>query len=170
MMPLWTTTIRPGSPGAGGRSPRWGGRGWPSGCGRRPNVAGERLRGEARREVAELARGAPALEHAVRHHGDARRVVAAVLEPPQAVEDDRDGVPPAHVADDAAHGPSPRSRPPTGGRASRYEPVGRSSRRSRRPGARAGAAAQPGFVTWRARPRASASFGTSSVIVLPAAT
>ena len=81
-------------------------------------VAVERLRGEARRQVAELARGAAALEAAVLHDGDAGRVVPAILQPAQAVQDHGDRVPPAHVSDDAAHVPDP---PPPGSAVSRRD-------------------------------------------------
>jgi hypothetical protein len=68
-------------------------------------LAGERLAEQALREVAELARGAPPLEAAVPHDGDAGRIVPAVLQSPQAVEDERHRVATAHVADDATHVP-----------------------------------------------------------------
>ena len=66
-------------------------------------LPGERVGGEARREVLELPRGASAHDGAVLHDRDPRRVVPAVLEPPQALEDHRDGVLPTDVAHDAAH-------------------------------------------------------------------
>ena len=79
-------------------------------------VAVERLRGEARRQVPELARGAAPQDISPAHHRDARRVVAPVLEPAQAVQDDRDRIPPAHVPDDAAHAldPPPPDLPSAG--------------------------------------------------------
>ena len=79
-----------------------------------------------------------------RHPG---RVVAPVLQPAQALDDDGHGVAPADVADDAAHASASR---PSFGRGESF--------------------AQPGFTTCRARPRARASAGTSCVMVLPAAT
>ena len=54
-------------------------------------------------EVRQLAGAAPQVDRAVAHDRDARRVVAAVLEPPQPVDEDRDDVLRADVADDSAH-------------------------------------------------------------------
>ena len=100
-------------------------------------LAGERLPGQALGQIAELAGRAPALQHASGHDRDARRVVTAVLEAAQAVENYGDGVAPADVPHDAAHGaglscpsaagpaarvfarPSPASSPGARGRAPR---------------------------------------------------
>src|SRR6185437_3393215 len=71
-------------------------------------AAFERLLADALFQVAQLALGAPHFEAqgggaAVLHNGNAGRVVAAVLEALQAIEDDRDHALIADVADDAAH-------------------------------------------------------------------
>ena len=55
--------------------------------------------------LRQLAGAAPQLDRAVAHDRDARRVVAAVLEPPQPVDQDGHDLLGADVADDAAHGP-----------------------------------------------------------------
>ena len=61
------------------------------------------LIGEPQLQVLELALGAPAVEVAVLDGGDPRRVVAAVLEPPQGVDEvARDRLLPEN-ADDPAH-------------------------------------------------------------------
>ena len=57
-----------------------------------------------RGEVVELALRAHDLESAVLLHRDARRVVAAVLEPAQPIHQERERLPRTDVADDAAHG------------------------------------------------------------------
>jgi hypothetical protein len=55
-------------------------------------------------EFGNTRRAARALQLAVLVHGDAAGVVAAVLEPLQAFDQDRDDVARADRADDAAHG------------------------------------------------------------------
>ena len=66
-------------------------------------VALQRLLQQARLEVAQLALGAAALEVAVLDGGDAGRVIAAILEPTQRVDEvGRDRLLPEN-ADDAAH-------------------------------------------------------------------
>ena len=104
MMPLWTTTTRPCSPGAGARSPRWAGRGWPSACGRcrRRRGSGSACRLSSR--LLSLPTERRRSQRAVRDHRDPGGVVAAVLQPPQALDDDGHRVPRSDVADDAAHG------------------------------------------------------------------
>ena len=54
-------------------------------------------------EVRELAGAAPQFDAAVAHDGDARRVVAAIFEPPQAVDEHRHDFLRSDVADDSAH-------------------------------------------------------------------
>ena len=66
-------------------------------------VALERLRGDDVLEVRQLAGAAPQLDRAVAHDRDARRIVAAILEPPEAVDQDRQDSLATDVADDAAH-------------------------------------------------------------------
>ena len=63
-------------------------------------------------QVVELARGAREVELLlVVEERDAGRVVAAVLQAPEAFEEERSGGPRAGIADDAAHVRSPRVRP-----------------------------------------------------------
>ena len=70
-------------------------------------VPGERLGEQPAFEVAQLALGAAALEMAVLDGGDAGRVVAAIFEPAQRVDEvGRDGLLPDD-SDDAAHGSNP---------------------------------------------------------------
>ena len=89
---------------AGARSPRWAGRAWPSACGRCRRRRRAARRADALRGCASL----PALRRTSmppsRDDGDAGRVVAAILEPPEPVEEDGDDLLGADVADDAAHG------------------------------------------------------------------
>ena len=104
MMPLWTTTIWPVQSRCGcafssvGR-PCVAQRVWPM-----PYSPVERV---AARSTAsrfdELAGAAAELDPPVAHDGDAGRVVAAVLEPAQPVDEDRDDLLWADVADDSAH-------------------------------------------------------------------
>ena len=54
-------------------------------------------------EVRQLAGAAPQIDRAVAHDGDARRVVAAIFEPPQPLDEDRDDFLRADVSDDPAH-------------------------------------------------------------------
>ena len=61
------------------------------------------LVGEPQLQVLELALGAPAIEVAVLDGGDAGRVVAAIFEPPQRVDEIARHRPSAKNADDAAH-------------------------------------------------------------------
>ena len=83
MMPLWTTTIRPVQSRCGMRVLL----GRPAV--RRPArvadavVAGDRIGVDHVLEVRQLAGAAAQVDGAVAHDRDARRVVAAVLEPPQ---------------------------------------------------------------------------------------
>ena len=138
MMPLWTTTILPWQSWWGwafsslGR-PWVAQRVWPI-----PKAPAMRLRAQALLEVLELAHGAPAVQLAVLHHGDARGVIAAVLEAAQALDDDRHRLPRSDVADDPAHSISP------------FAPCRRRCCRCRC--ARRPRMAQPGFITCRARP------------------
>src|SRR5207248_522089 len=54
-------------------------------------------------EISQLARAAPPLDAAVAHHSDAGRVVTAVFETAQPIEQDGHHLLIADVADDAAH-------------------------------------------------------------------
>jgi len=69
----------------------------------------QRLGAQALLEVLQLADRAAAVQAALVDHGDARRVVPAVLEPAQALDDDGHRVPRPHVADDPAHVSRPLS-------------------------------------------------------------
>src|SRR5262249_43872096 len=60
---------------------------------------------ENRLEVAEPPGAAPDLEDALRQHGDARGVVAAVLEPLEPLQDEGGRPLAADVAHDSTHGP-----------------------------------------------------------------
>jgi len=73
-----------GAVAMGWRSLRWGGREWPSGCGR-CECAIERVLGENLFKVVQLARSAANVERGAgwTAHGDACRVVAAVFKAPQ---------------------------------------------------------------------------------------
>ena len=55
-------------------------------------------------ELVDLADRLMDVEPAVRHQRDARGVVPTVLETPEPFEQQRDGLPPAGVAHNAAHG------------------------------------------------------------------
>ena len=107
-MPLWTTTILPVQSVCGwafssvGR-PCVAQRVWPM-----PVDAGGRRAVQLLDEVGELARDAVDGEAPVRERRDARRVVAAVFEPLQALEQQRRRLPRTDVADDSAHGVMPR--------------------------------------------------------------
>src|SRR5262245_63287429 len=65
--------------------------------------------------------GTPAnLDLAVVDDGDPRRVIAAILQPPQPLDDDRDGLLIADISNNSAHLISSENRfvvPPLGGRA-----------------------------------------------------
>jgi len=67
-------------------------------------VAGEGRAADDALEIRELAGAASQSDVTVLHHGDAGRVVAAIFEPPQPVNEDRDDVFRADIADDSAHG------------------------------------------------------------------
>ena len=54
-------------------------------------------------EIGELAGAAPHVDAVAVDDGNARRVVAAILEPPQPLDQDGDDGLVADVADDAAH-------------------------------------------------------------------
>ena len=76
--------------------------------------AGQRRALEQRREVDELALGAAPLDMAVGQRRDAGRVVAAIFQPPEAVEQQRRRRRLAQNADDAAHLSLPRGTAPPG--------------------------------------------------------
>src|SRR5207302_249104 len=63
----------------------------------------ERFGFNRRFEISQLARAAPALDAAVAHHGDAGRVVTAVFETAQPIEQDGHHLLVSDVADDSAH-------------------------------------------------------------------
>jgi hypothetical protein len=63
----------------------------------------ERIDCEHLFEARELARTAPQLNRAVAHDGDAGRVVAAILEPSQTLDEDGENPLAADVSDDSAH-------------------------------------------------------------------
>ena len=123
-------------------------------------VGRHRLLQEQRLQLRELARPAPD-RHPLAGRGDAGGVVSAVLEAPEAFQDDRERLVGPYVADDAAHGgsrvavrprdgisrktgsrrrsrrraagPSPRSRPrPSPGSAARCRRAGPAPGRRRR--------------------------------------
>ena len=66
-------------------------------------VAGDRVGGDDVLEVRQLAGAAPQVDRAVAHDRDAGRVVAAILELPQPVDQDRDDVLRSDVSDDPTH-------------------------------------------------------------------
>ena len=63
----------------------------------------ERLRVDRLLEVHELARASAALDLPVADDGDARRVVTAIFEPPQSVDEDGHNFLRAEITDDSAH-------------------------------------------------------------------
>jgi hypothetical protein len=69
-----------------------------------PPVAIEGLISEARGQTLQLARGTSTLQAATADDGDTGRIVATILEAPQSVEDQRNCITTANVADDATHG------------------------------------------------------------------
>ena len=96
--------------GAGGRCGRSGRRGWPSGCARcrscrvaMPSAA-VAARPSAFSRLASLPARFSVSSVAVADDGDAGRVVAAVLQPPQPVEHDPQRRPGADVSHDSTHG------------------------------------------------------------------
>ena len=103
MMPLWTTTILPVQSRCGwafssvGR-PWVAQRVWPT-----PYSPRERVELDDLLEVRQLAGAAPQVDRAVADDRHAGRVVAAVFELPQAVDEDRHDVFGSDVADDSAH-------------------------------------------------------------------
>ena len=115
-------------------------------------------------EAGELP-GAPAqVDGALPHHRDAGRVVAAVLEPAQAVDEDRDDRLGPDVADDAAHEDLSSVSPAPSGPC-RLQPDAATSF-----GSAASSSTQPSLFTCLPRAMPSAPAGTSSVIDDPAAT
>src|SRR5579883_3332096 len=112
-----------------------------------------RLLLEAGDEVVELALGAAALDLAVDQRRDPRRLIAAVFETAQPVDEERRHLALADDSDDAAHQPCPL-----------FCLASLAAVFSLRI-----AAARPGFSTCRPRPSARASAATSRVMALPAA-
>ncbi len=145
MMPLWTTATRSVAIG------------WAFCLGRlavrRParvadaDRAVHRLAFEPGGEVGELALGAAPLDAAVDQGRDPGRIVAAIFEPPQPLDQLGRDRRLRDDADDAAHQP--------------FFPASAVAR---------SAAARPGLSTCRARAIVSASAGTSEVTTLPVAT
>ena len=141
-----------GSPGAGGRSPRWAGRGWPSACARcrrrPPSGSARRLSSRLQSLPTERRRcSAP-----FAHHRHARR--------------SRSRGTPAGAAPRRSPGPRPAPRRSRRCRTCRVSPSGALRDRRRRASRGRFAArllprpaAQPALTTWRARPRASAPGG-----------
>ena len=66
-------------------------------------VAGDRIGADDLLEIRQLAGAAPQVDRAVADDRHARRVVAAIFEPPQPVDQDRDDVLRSDVSDDPAH-------------------------------------------------------------------
>ena len=76
--------------------------GGPAGVADADGAAGQAV-GQLLLQHAELARGLADLEAVAVHHRDARRVIAAVLEAPEPLEQQPGGLPGSDVADDATH-------------------------------------------------------------------
>ncbi len=108
MMPLCTTTILPVQSRCGmgvllGRTPVGGPAGVADAVG-----AVQRLEADGLFQVAQLALGAADLQPlAIARHGNARRVVTAVFQPFQAVQDYGHNPLLTNVSDNATHGRSP---------------------------------------------------------------
>ena len=66
-------------------------------------VAIERVAGDGLLEPRELAGAAPQFDGALADDGDARRIVSAIFEPAQPVDENRHDLPLPDVPDDAAH-------------------------------------------------------------------
>src|SRR5438552_1539069 len=112
-----------------------------------PDSAGERALAQDALKILDAPGRAPDLQRSRRReHGDTSRVIAAVLEALEALEDDADGALVSDVADDPTHSQSPF----------RVFDLR--------------LAAQPSLTTWGLRSSASAPGGTSRVITDPAAT
>ena len=124
--------------------------------------AGQRLAAEPRLEVDQLALGAPALDVAVDQGGDAGRIVAAIFQALQRLDQQGGDGSLADDSDDAAHGRVVREES--------YLFLARLAAAARAFSFARSGAARPFFVTWRARPKATAPAGTSSVTTLPAVT
>ena len=149
MMPLWTTATRSVAIGwalASVGRPWVAQRVWPM-----PIVPCTGSRVEPRREVGELALGAAALDAAVDQGRDPGRIIAAVFEPPQPLDQ-----------------PAATGRLPMMPMMPHISPSPCAAARARL--SRHAARRAPGLSTWRARANASASAGTSAVMTLPAAT
>src|ERR1700730_1578207 len=130
--------------------------------------AGQRRHAESRLEIDQLALGAAAVDVAVDQRGDARRVVAAIFQPLQRLDQQRRDGRFADNSDDAAHG---RIVQPNDVRGvyffffwARLAAAARAFRFAR------SGAGRPFFVTWRARPKATAPAGTAPGMTLPAVT
>ena len=112
MIPLWMTVISPVQSTWG-----WALRSFgpavrrPAGV-READAGVGRPVGQRGRQVRELAGALLDEQRAVVEEGDAGGVVAAVLEAPQPLDQDRAGLPGAGVADDAAHAGTNSSRAP----------------------------------------------------------
>ena len=111
MIPLWMTVISPVQSWCGWALRSFG-RPWVAQrVWARPIAACGRPIGDGRLEVGELA--GPLLDEQVAgvvDQGDARGVVAAVLEAPEAFDEDRARLAGTRITDDAAHGVCPSAR------------------------------------------------------------
>ena len=112
-------------------------------------VSGKRGADQRLLETCELAGAAPHLDAAIAHHGHASRVVPAILEAAQSLDENRNDLLGADVADDTAHVSGPY-----------FTALSAARRRS----------SQPGLFSCRLRAIASDPAGTSCVIDDPAAT
>src|ERR1043165_4494162 len=113
MIPLWTTAISPPESMGCRFSAAGGGEEWLSVFrGRRAVRSPARVRDPGQRglvlhprsEVADAGHGAHEADGAVAQHGDATGIIAAVLQPPQPLDQGGHDVPARRRADNSAHG------------------------------------------------------------------
>src|SRR5205814_2100490 len=71
-------------------------------------ITGDRIGADNLFQVRQFAGAAAQIDRAVADHGDSRRVVAAIFEPPQAVDENRHDVLRSDVADNSTHRVSSR--------------------------------------------------------------
>src|SRR5204862_7718857 len=74
-------------------------------------ITGDRIGADNLFQVRQFAGAAAQIDRAVADHGDSRRVVAAIFEPPQAVDENRHDVLRSDVADNSTHRVSSRAWP-----------------------------------------------------------
>src|SRR5438045_6970984 len=117
--------------------------------------ARQRFLGQPLLELHQLALGAPALDMAVDQGGYARRVIAAIFQALQRVDQQRGDGRLADDSDDAAHG-----RGSAGG--GYFFFLARLAAAARAFSFARSGAARPFFVTCRARPKATAPGGTAA--------